>query len=127
MNIRKFLLIAGLLTSVESNAAAQSCESLKSMALRVAAQAYEEAKQEPELIDQIGLFDVWIGFTGQLMKAYEKTKFDEFVATAKMAGQSLIENKADIVKTTAAESYPDLFGRMTFRICVDAESRGWRN
>ncbi len=126
-NIGKMLAAGLMVISVAAKAEPMSCKLMEVRATNTAQQAYEETRNHIELVSERGLFDTWMMITAQLIQSYKQPDNAEFIATAKIAGKSMIEDKAEIVKRTAPEQYAMLFGRMTFRTCDYAEQKGWRN
>ena len=112
------LIAAGLLT-IMANAKAEpiSCKLMEAMAADTAQQAYEETRNHVELVSQIGLFDTWMLITARMIQSYKQPENNDFIATASIAGKSIMDAKEETVKKLAPEGYAKLFSRITFRVC----------
>ncbi|MGE8496333.1 MAG: hypothetical protein ACN6O6_02405 [Pseudomonas sp.] len=99
--------------------ARDSCEKLGGIATNFAQGAYSIALEDPDMIDKNGLFNTWIGLLGHLLEESEKkgNYTREFFFSAKIAGNSMIENQKDIESKISSSGYASLFSRMVIRTC----------
>lgn len=126
MSIEKHLAITLLAYCSVASVHAASCELEGVRAENVGQQAYEESRNNLELVDQQGLFDTWVILTKAILTGMTKVQDKEFVGMVNMSLRTMTEEKESIRKTIAQEAYPKLLGRVTLRTCKFAEEKGWR-